>query len=94
MVVWCSSFTSGDKIHLNIRRIHEPLPTVLCRPEACCCVLATVRHVAALLSMAWLVCPAQISELPEPLLSLAGAETLAMRATHATRAAANRTVPP
>jgi hypothetical protein len=31
---------------------HEPLPTVLCRPEACCCVLATLRHVAALLSMA------------------------------------------
>jgi hypothetical protein len=50
---------------------HEPLPTVLCRPEACCCVLATLRHVAAPLSMAWLVCPAQRSEPPEPLLSLA-----------------------
>jgi len=50
--------------------LHETLPTVLCRPEACCCVLATLRHVAAPLSMAWLVCPAQILLPPEPLLSL------------------------
>ena len=52
--------------------LHETLPPVPCRPEAYCCVLATLRCVAAPLWMAWVVCPAQISELPEPLLSRAG----------------------